>query len=395
MPRNSSPTTLLGLFPQFGNGHVGGIQESGRIAWEALSNRYPSELVCYSREGKPESNGSGPNSSRVRAILATAQKQPSPDLVVVWQIGLLKLLPFIRLGNRSSTVVFLHGIEAWREQGWLTRRLSGRIDLFLCNSEYTWQRFCAFNPSLAATPHKIVPLGLSSPSRFEISGPATPPVALMLSRLSKTENYKGHREVIEAWPQVRQNLGQAQLWIAGDGDQRRDLEEMVGTQDLEQSVKFFGRVSEEEKRSLLTKCRCLVMPSRGEGFGLVYLEAMRLGRPCLVSDVDAGREVVNPPEAGLAAAPDDGEALADSLVRLLTDGPEWQRWSTQARQRYEQNYTAAHFQKRLLAALGATDDGRRTTGDRTESPQFELRNDPVTGRRSPPPEIRNPKSEIP
>ena len=93
------------------------------------------------------------------------------------------------------------------------------------------------------------------------------------------------------------------------------------------------------------------MPSRGEGFGLVYLEAMRVGRPCLVSTLDAGREVVNPPEAGLAVDPDNREELADAICRLLGDGPEWQQWSKQARQRYEQNFTAKHFQDRLMTAL--------------------------------------------
>jgi len=77
------------------------------------------------------------------------------------------------------------------------------------------------------------------------------------------------------------------------------------------------------------------MPSRGEGFGLVYLEAMRLGRPCLVSTMDAGREVVNPPEAGLAANPDNQEELVSAVCRLLADRAEWRQWSAQARRRYE------------------------------------------------------------
>jgi glycosyltransferase involved in cell wall biosynthesis len=93
------------------------------------------------------------------------------------------------------------------------------------------------------------------------------------------------------------------------------------------------------------------MPSRGEGFGLVYLEAMRLGRPCLVSNCDAGREVVNPPEAGLAVDPADASSLADGVCRLLADGPEWHRLSQAARRRYEREFTAEHFQRRLIAAL--------------------------------------------
>ena len=93
------------------------------------------------------------------------------------------------------------------------------------------------------------------------------------------------------------------------------------------------------------------MPSRGEGFGLVYLEAMRWGRPCLVSTYDAGQEVVNPPEAGLSVDSSDLAQLANSLCRLLLPGAEWDSWSAGARRRYEHFYTAELFQKRLVSML--------------------------------------------
>src|SRR6185295_8894714 len=192
---------------------------------------------------------------------------------------------------------------------------------------------------------------MDAPLAAELQAPDRQPIALMLSRLSQTEDYKGHRELIEAWPIVLKRIPEAQLWIAGEGDLRPELEEVAKRVGVTQSVKFLGRVSEERKQQLLEQARCLVMPSRGEGFGLVYLEAMRLGRPCLVSTLDAGREVVNPPEAGLAANPDNADELADAISRLLTEGPEWQQWSERARRRYEENFTARDFQQRLLAAL--------------------------------------------
>ncbi len=117
------------------------------------------------------------------------------------------------------------------------------------------------------------------------------------------------------------------------------------------SVRFFGRVTEGQKTDLLLRSRCLAMPSRGEGFGLAYLEAMRVGRPCLVSNCDAGREVVNPPEAGLEANPASREVLAGELARLLTPGPEWDRWSSAARRRYEAHFTAAQFGQRMGSVI--------------------------------------------
>ena len=347
MQVNRKPSTLLGLFPQFGNGHIGGIQESARVAWQAIGDRCAAQLICYSKDTV---NGDQPD-SRMRKVIEAFNRNDNHDVILVWQMGLLKLLPFLRPQNGTRTVLFLHGIEAWKPHDWLTRRLLGRVDLFLTNSEYTWKRFCELNTSIAIRPHETVPLGLSTPIVNGTPQPSEEPTALIISRLSKDEDYKGHRELIDAWPLVLKQKSEARLLIAGDGDLRAELEHLVHSRELDGSIRFLGKVSEQTKAGLLKTCRCLVMPSQGEGFGLVYLEAMRMGRPCLVSTLDAGREVVNPPEAGLAAHPNNKAALTDALVRLLSDSSEWRDWSLQARQRFEQNYTAAHFQKRLLKAL--------------------------------------------
>jgi glycosyltransferase involved in cell wall biosynthesis len=173
----------------------------------------------------------------------------------------------------------------------------------------------------------------------------------MIGRIQRDENYKGHREVIEVWPRVLEVMPTAELWIAGGGDLRPQLEEMVKARELEPKVRFFGAVPEEAKADLLRRCRALVLPSAGEGFGLVYLEAMRMGRPCLVSTLDAGAEVVNPPEAGLSADLRDSAALRDAILRLLSSGSEWDRMARHAKQRYDLLFTGGHFQQRLVAAL--------------------------------------------
>jgi phosphatidylinositol alpha-1,6-mannosyltransferase len=202
----------------------------------------------------------------------------------------------------------------------------------------------------------VVALGLGAPDLHRVPA-AEAPVALILGRMQKGEGYKGHEELIRVWPKVRARVANAQLWIAGGGSLEAELKALAGKVGEAGHVRFFGVIPDEEKQRLILQARCLALPSKGEGFGLVYLEAMRSGRPCLSSDSDAGREVVNPPEAGLSVDPGDAEALCDALARLLTEGPEWQRWSVNARARYESQYTTKHFEERLLAALsGAESD---------------------------------------
>ena len=346
---------MLGLFPYFGPEAVGGVQASARIAWEAVTEHTEApELLAYANENHIDAsiNGNGTlivNSKR-KAVYHALTRRWSQDLVFVWHLGLLRLLPFFRF-SKVRVVVMLLGIEAWKKHAGLTRKQLEKVDLFLSISDHTWRDFLKFNRRYEDKPHQTVLLGIGSPLLGETPVPSATPAALMLSRLSKDEDYKGHREVIRIWSRVVQSVPGAELWIVGEGDLRNSLEELVTQLDLGGQVRFWGRVSEEKKEKLLQDCRCLLMPSGGEGFGLVYLEAMRVGRPCLVSTLDAGREVVNPPEAGLAANPDNEDELVNSVCRLLTDGREWEQWSVQARRRYEAKFTAKHFQERLLAAL--------------------------------------------
>jgi len=357
--RSDAKMSVLGLFPWIDSSTIGGAELSGNLAWRkiVLETDYrvdKARLFCYAPSVKTHHSTEFPDAvvatSRATAVAAALRRSWQPQQMFVWHLSLLKLLPFFR-PTSAYVCLMLLGIEAWRHHDFVTRLLLHRVNLFLSISDHTWCRFLDNYPYLARKPHQTVYLGVDSPVRSPTAKVAHPPAALILSRLARAEDYKGHRELIATWPLLLQRVPDAQLWIAGDGDLRLELEQLVQAQGLQKQIHFFGRVSEEHKQDLLARCRCLAMPSRGEGFGLVYLEAMRLGRPCLVSDCDAGREVINPPEAGLAVAPGNRLAMAEALIRLLTPGEEWEQWSEHARRRYESQFTAWHFQERLTKAL--------------------------------------------
>jgi phosphatidyl-myo-inositol dimannoside synthase len=332
---------ILALFPSFDSAVFGGVQASGREAWESIHSISAVRAEAFYYE---------PGAAKVATLLRATARRVAADTVLVWHSGLLKLAPFIAASNRRR-VLFLHGIEAWRKQDPLTALLMQRTDLFLSNSEHTWKRFAAVHPACAAKTHRTVHLGIGDALPCPIDPPDGAPTALMIGRMQKDENYKGHREMIEVWPRVLETLPAAELHIAGDGDLRPELERLAGQLGLADRVKFFGAVPDTRKQELLRQCRALVLPSAGEGFGLVYLEAMRMGRPCLVSQLDAGLEVVNPPEAGLAVDLHDSTEVACTVLRLLAPGAEWEQMSARARRRYESNFTACHFARRLQAAL--------------------------------------------
>lgn len=351
---------LLGLFPSFLAGRFGGVEASAAAAWRGLRCSFPNPdatlLISFGAAPAqwdhaaigpavfPETKG---------AALREAWKAGTARTIFLWHIGLLKLLPALRTRN-ARVVLYQHGIEVWREPDWLTRRLLSRVNLFLSNSDFTWERSQSYFRPHAGQQHQTVALGLGNAQANPAPLDETqPPAAVIVGRMEFGEGYKGHRELIQAWPQVQQQIPRAELWIIGGGNQRPELEALSAKCNVQAAVRFHGQVSDERKEELLRQSRCLVMPSRGEGFGLVYLEAMRLGRPCLVSTSDAGREVVQPPVAGLAADPSNTAELSAAIVRLLTPGAEWSRWSTQAQNKFNANFTEQQFVERLGAALFA------------------------------------------
>ena len=348
---------LLGLFPAFHVNNAGGIQVSGELAWSAIVSACAAEgkrvhaLQVDLSNSAPanRTENSSVTHTRLDAALRVLRGRWSPKTVLCWHADLVRLLPLIHGAQRR--VLFLHGIEAWQNPGWLKRRLISNIDHLLVNSEYTLARAREAMPQLQDMQSEVVPLGIGTPIEGPVGGPDAIPAAIMIGRLEHGERYKGHDAVIAAWPRVLDQVANAQLWIVGDGGLRAELEAQVHTLGLNQRVTFFGRTDEQQKNELVQRARCLLLPSRAEGFGLVYLEAMRAGRPCLVSTHDAGREVVNPPECGLACDPDNLDDTTGAIVRLMTSGPEWQYWSESARRRYESRYTAAAFQQRLLRVL--------------------------------------------
>jgi glycosyltransferase involved in cell wall biosynthesis len=338
---------------------AGGVQVSGRIAWNGIAQHVRRlggsvQLIVYGEADEADLRLAEANAvvgnKRWGLIRSIALRRWRTPVICLWHLNLLPLLPFMRLEN-AEKVVFLHGIEAWKPQGWFKRSMLGRADRFLANSQHTWERFLSFQPQLASKPHQVVHLGVGCCHEGETPAPDPIPTVLMLGRLARSEDYKGHRQVIGAWPLVRKAIPDARLWIVGDGDLRPDLEALSRGLGLSDAVQFWGRTTEERKQELLRRSRCLAMPSQAEGFGMVYLEAMRLGRPCLVSTLDAGREVVDPPVAGLAVDPEQQGPLSEALVRLLDSGPEWQRFSKGARTRYENEFTAEKFQARVVKAL--------------------------------------------
>jgi glycosyltransferase involved in cell wall biosynthesis len=158
----------------------------------------------------------------------------------------------------------------------------------------------------------IVPNGLSFEPLRKIPTKEEYPVVVSVGRLKRAKRLD---HAVRAFEIVKNKIPDAELWIVGDGDARRDLERMAGD-----GVRFFGCVSDVERMELVKRAWVLVNPSVREGWGLNVVEANALGTPCVTYDVHGLRDSVKNNETGWLADAGNVDDLADKLVLVLSDG---------------------------------------------------------------------------
>jgi glycosyltransferase involved in cell wall biosynthesis len=254
-----------------------------------------------------------------------------------------------RLNPPLEYYLVAHGIEVWRPYSPLETRAMLGARRLLCVSEYTRRQLLRFCARLDASRLVVVPNPLDP--FFERAAPATAAATgsrlrlLTVARLASADTYKGVDTLIEALPLVRREFPGAELRIVGGGDDLPRLRALAGRLGVGEAVSFTGLIDDEALRGEYAACDLFALPSRKEGFGLVFLEAMTHGKPCLGARAGGVPEVLNDRVGALAEygnIPSIAAAVSD-LVRYPRD-PALIRAQADA-------FAFPNFKRRLAAAL--------------------------------------------
>jgi phosphatidylinositol alpha-1,6-mannosyltransferase len=179
-----------------------------------------------------------------------------------------------------------------------------------------------------------------------------PASVLIVGRMSSSERYKGHDALLDIWPDVVREMPDARLEIVGQGDDRARLEAKAAQLGIARRASFVGQVDDRELTRRYEACSVFVMPSGNEGFGFVFLEAMRAARPCIGAS-GAASEIIAHERTGLLVDPGDRTQLYQAVLRLLRDRPEAERMGACGRRRFLEAFTEARFRARFATAIGA------------------------------------------
>ncbi|MBI5692664.1 MAG: glycosyltransferase family 4 protein [Verrucomicrobia bacterium] len=266
--------------------------------------------------------------------------------------GHLFLLPVawilrrLRPGLRYHVIA--HGIEVWRPLRWRERLALRDATSALCVSAYTRGELLRRCP-LPEDRALVLPNALDPSFPLHPGRPLATcePIILTVTRLSSADRYKGVDHLIAALPQVREALPQARLRIIGRGDDLARLEGLARQAGVASAVDFAGYVEDDRLREELASCRLFALPSNGEGFGLVYLEAMAHGRPCLAARAGGAPEVLTD-ATGMLVDYGDVPGLARAAITALQ-----RAWDSQAILDQVEPFTYPAFVRRLSALLPA------------------------------------------
>ena len=284
-------------------------------------------------------------------------RRRAPDLVLFDHAGLARALQLPLPGlARAPYAIFAHGIEL-AVVGKGRRRVAFEgAERILTNSQFTAQAVRAVFASLANRVHPV-PLCID-PDRIVLwekgcaQAPARrEPAVLIVGRLWSSERGKGHDALLAALPRVRERVPEAQLWIVGSGDDAPRLEAEARARGVGGAVRWLGAVSDLELGRLYRSASLFAMPSRQEGFGVAYAEAMWHGLPCIGSTADAAGEVIAAGRTGLLVPYGSSEPLADAIVALLSQPALAEQMGRAAADEARRRFDYARFRVDLLRAL--------------------------------------------
>jgi len=245
-------------------------------------------------------------------------------------------------------VVFIYGLDVWQELTPLRKWTLRNADRIISISRFTAQQAIQIN---GVAPDRIRVLyncldptldqsSKRSQTRTELS-------MLTVARMHPLDQYKGHAYVIRAMPYLRARFPNLVYDVVGDGPGRTDLQRLAAEVGVAEAVRFHGLVSEEALVRYYANADVFIMPSTGEGFGFVFLEAMAQGTPAIGGNRDATPEVIIDGETGFLVDPNSIESIVNAVSRLLGDEPLRLRMGQAAERHVRQNFSYSAFYQTL------------------------------------------------
>jgi phosphatidyl-myo-inositol dimannoside synthase len=365
---------IIGLFPELLG--IGGIQEAGRQTVAALDeiarrrgwktlflslNDSPGEHVVSS--GTLESRFRAFGRAKARFFLAAARAvRDNAAIVLAAHPNLALPAVFMkRLSPVLKSVVICHGVEVWQSLPRMRRAALRRADLVIAPSNFTVHKIHEIQgipiDKIRRLPWPLSPAFLSLAARSaELEPPTEFPngkVILTVGRWAESERYKGVDDLICAFAQLRSAIPDLHLVVAGEGDDIMRLQKLAAKMNMTDVVHFLQGLSREKLAACYDRADVFALPSTGEGFGLVFLEAMAFGKPIVAAAAGGATDLVENEVNGLLVPAHNPEQLASALGRLIRNAALRSTLGRRGFEKVHAQYSFVCFESELDRILGS------------------------------------------
>ena len=363
---------IIGLFPELDS--AGGIQRAGRHLAAVITEFAESrkmECRLLSLNDTPELHrmsvgdrefvftGSERAKGRFAATALRAARRHA-KLIVAGHPNLAPVVQGMRIAApRMKSIVVAHGIEVWEPLPTLRRRALRRANVILTPTQDT-ANHVATQQQIARDRIRVLPWALdpdfenlvvaTAQSSLPMNFPAGR-VILTVGRWQANERYKGMDTLITALPRLLHEWTDLQLVAVGDGDDREWLEQIAKGSGVQGHVHFYTGLTNAELAACYSACEIFALPSRGEGFGLVYLEAMARGKPVIGGAHGGAPEVIDDGKTGYLVQHGDVPQLTTSIQTLLSDPALAREMGARGRERVNHEFKFGVFAKSLKKIL--------------------------------------------
>lgn len=323
---------------------TGGIEKVCRIMGKALYEESIADdstlQICSMYDHTPDAfdnpyfpaenfKGFGINKFRfTRHVLANG---PQYDVVILSHINLL-LIGFLikKLSPSTTTILLAHGVEIWTPLSKRKKTMLLQCDLILAVSAFTQSKVIQ-SQGVAAGKCVVLnncldpflPLPAPRHKSDQLSGrygflPGDI-VMLTLTRMRSTEQYKGYDKVLEALAMLHSTYPTLKYLLAGsyDAPEKECIDQMVKQYGLQQQVVMPGYIGDDELPDHFALCDMYIMPSRGEGFGIVFIEAMYYGLPVIAGNEDGSTDALLHGTLGQLVNPIDVPEIVSAIENII------------------------------------------------------------------------------
>jgi phosphatidyl-myo-inositol dimannoside synthase len=365
---------IVALFPELLG--VGGVQEAGcqtaaaveRIAlgknWSTrfLSLNDPQGAQSFDADGS-RIPFLGFGRAKINfALSAIGQSRDGADIVLALHPHLAPVAACMKLTSQGGlqAIVISHGVEVWGRLPLIRRNALSRADLVVGPSIDTVEKLTAVQ-GIAREKIRKLAWPLSQKFLTLADSPAALPespklpqgqVILTVGRWSASERYKGADELIRAVAQLCPECPGLHLVAVGGGDDLPRLRTLASELGIPGRVHFFDGLSREEVAACYERAHIFALPSTGEGYGMVFLEAMAFGKPIVAAACGGSTDLVHDGSNGLLVAPNNVTELAHVLERLLKDDSLRLRLGQCGAETVRQQYLFEIFEANLERILG-------------------------------------------